>query len=293
MDIDEEDGFDIRFGTEPHPTRRDVPDWNRTSDMHSARALVTAERLFKLLDKSKLNEIQIEIIRISILIGTHRAACEFKRLNTHDYMKYFKSLDYIIPDKGNREENIILKAFHLGLTLKSGRNKDPSRQFLHMPLYTHVEKLLDEHDAHNGVFTTSNLIKLTNDIFDLWNEVVETTDFGILVCYNNFIYNIDDLRDIFSREVPRTEEHGKGNPMTFEDFLIYHHNHLGISIQDSVNIWDKEWFPISGGIPNPGELGLLPLQPDEMISDNDAMNIDGGGKTIMDTLYNNFAGLFK
>tara|TARA_Y100000389_G_scaffold105292_1_gene102188 strand:+ start:1705 stop:2613 length:909 start_codon:yes stop_codon:yes gene_type:complete len=273
--MDSED-IDIRFGSNPHPTPRDnAVNWTRGAELNSQEALYTAGRFYGELDKSNLSVSQAEILRQSIIMGTYRASCEITSLRTGANMHAFQSLEYIEPDEGNREEKILLKAFKDGLITRSGLINDPSRQFLNAPLFTHINRLLEDHDEKQILEETSLFTELTNGIIELWQEVMEGEDFDNIVCYKGHRYTIESLFERFDNEVQKTEEHGVGPYYTFREFWTQHHDQMGISAQDTINIWDQ-WSPIQGGIHNPHELGLLPLQPDEMVQEPRSDPMEGG-----------------
>ena len=122
--------------------------WNNPEiiAMNRKRMEEIQDRFVQTLDRSLMDDIQLEMLSVYILFGISSSSCIDYFSN---YLNYSSTLFEIEGD--TNDENILLKAIHGGLCTGSDYNKYQARRFNNEYLYRSLNKLLDDPEYFNSI----------------------------------------------------------------------------------------------------------------------------------------------
>ena len=199
--------------------------WNNPEiiAMNKKRMEEIQDRFVQTLDRSLMDDIQLEMLSVYILFGISSSSCIDYFSN---YLNYSFTLFEIEGD--TNDENILLNAIQRGLCTGSEYNKYQARRFNNEYLYRSLNKLLDDPEYFNSIIA---------EIIEVWDENLELYDDSeYLVCYRGNVYPLDDLYDLMKDELRIRTNDPLRKPYSFEDFL----NDFGYDTpQEAVDDWDR------------------------------------------------------
>ena len=228
MDIEDDDipniSFDLPKGYKSSKTDAAIV-WNNQAVITRNRKRMEElqDRFTEILDRSLMDDIQLEMLSVSILFGVPTTSCVGYFSN---HLNYSQSLSEISGD--TTDENMLLKAIISGICMGTEFNKYQARRFNNEYLYRSLNQLLDDPEYFNSIIA---------EIIEVWDENLELyEDSDYLVCYRGNVYELDKLTDLIGSELRIRTNDPLRKPNSFEDFL----NDFSYNTpQEAVDDWNR------------------------------------------------------